>query len=250
MKKVDKRKLAAGMITFVCLTAAGAAGTGGYLTGQETVNNIFSVGDLEIDLKESEWEPQQGDGENMCPGYCVYKNPTVKNTSSEETGGNPCYVRLKLCILDKEGMPISEKETLKLIKETIRYDSTYTGAFLEKGEGSALVQGRISGYSLKEIEKLPMVNPMFKEDTKRSSDNMLVFNYEGKDGKGILGIGEEAALFTNIVFPAHWTEKEMAQLGDFRLVIQAEAVQITGFSNRGEAYHTLDEELNEGGIHG
>lgn len=252
MKKLDRnsRRMIVGILTGVCLLTAGAAGTAGYLTGKETVTNVFSVGNLKIDLKEPEWEPQDGDGENMCPGYSVYKNPTVKNTARIEEGGNPCYARMRVQIVNKDGKPITEKETLELIETTIRYDSTFMGTFSTKGEGAVIKQGRVPGYSLEEIAKLPMVNPLFKKDEERSKGNVLVFNYEGKEKDGILDIGEEATLFSAIVLPTQWTKREMDLIGDFKLVIQAEAIQITGFTTRENAYRALDAELTKGGSNG
>ncbi len=247
MKRATGSKAAAGIIAAVVLAGVGASGTAGYLAGEDRVENVFSVGDLQIDLREPEWQPQEGDGESMCPGNSVYKNPTVKNTASEGNGGNPCYMRMKVQILKKDGSPVTSEEALNLIQTTIRYDDTYTGNFSQTGEGTAIEQGRTPGYSLEEIEGLPMVSPLFQKDEERSVGNILVFNYEGKDGTGVLSIGEEATLFTAIVFPAEWTEKEMEQAGDFTLNIQAEAIQITGFESRGEAYGALDAEQKKGG---
>lgn len=244
MKKMNK-KLMAGVLSGVLLLGAGGALTTGYLTGKETVENVFSVGNIEIGLKEPEWEPEKGDGENMCPGHSVYKNPTIKNTASANDGGNPCYARMKVEIVNGDGSAVNNAEALKLIRQSIRYDSTFTGKFSAKGTGKVITEGRIPGYTLEEIQKLPMVNPLFKEDKERSGGNLTVYNYEGKDGTGILGIGEEATLFSAVVFPAQWTEKELRLIGDFKLIIRAEAIQTTGFASREDAYQALDGELTK-----
>lgn len=49
--------------------------------------NVFTTGDLDIGLKEPDWDPNENDGKNMYPGYTVYKNPTVKNITSDKKRG-------------------------------------------------------------------------------------------------------------------------------------------------------------------
>ena len=39
----------------------------------------------------------------MYPGYTVYKNPTVKNITSDKNGDEPCYVRMSVDILNSQG---------------------------------------------------------------------------------------------------------------------------------------------------
>lgn len=242
----SRKRMVTGTLALLCL-AAGAAGTAGYFTETEKVTNVFSVGNLEIDLKEPEWNPEDGDGKFMNPGYCVYKNPTVKNMADAANGGNPCYARMKVEILDGKGNLITDKETLDLIKQTIRFDETYKGTFSTTGSGSLIPQGRIPGYFLKDLAGIPMVNPLFKLDTGRSTENVLIYNYEASDGRGILNTGEEATLFTNVVIPAEWTEYEMNRIGDYKLDITAEAIQVSGFASRSQAYEALDTEIAGGG---
>lgn len=245
VKKGSRKKIAAAVTVF-CL-AAGTAGTYGYFTEQEKVTNVFTVGDLEIDLKEPEWSPEEGDGENLCPGACVYKNPTVKNMAEEGSGGTSCYARMTVKILDGQGAPVTDQDVLDLIHTTIRYDATYTGTFSKTGTSEKVVQNRIPGYFLREFASLPMINPLFEKDEVRSTGNTMVFNYLGKDGKGILNPQDEAVLFTNIVIPAEWKQKEMRSLENFRLDIRAQAIQISGFPDKEAAFDALDEEMVKGG---
>lgn len=248
VKKGSRKKIAAAVTVF-CL-AAGTAGTYGYFTEQEKVTNVFTVGDLEIDLREPEWSPEDGDGEDLCPGACVYKNPTVKNMAAEGSGGTSCYARMTVKILDGKGALITDQKLLDLICTTIRYDETYTGTFSKTGTAEQVVQDRIPGYFLREFSSLPMVNPLFEKDVNRSTGNTLVFNYLGKDGQGILAPQEEAVLFTNIVIPAEWTQKEVRSLESYRLDISAQAIQTSGFPDKEAAFDALDQELAKGGSNG
>lgn len=222
----------------VALTAAGSSIA--YLTQKEKVVNVFTVGDLELGLREPEWNPQDGDGASMVPGSSVYKNPTIKNITSDKNGEQNSYARVLLSIRDKEGELITDSARLNLIKELIRYDSTYSGDYENKGTAQTIVEGRIPGYSQKEIRALPMVNPLFTQDEKRSRENILVFNYMGADKNGIFKIGEEATLFTTLAVPTEWNKTEMNLLGDFQLDIEAQAIQTSGFAGQEEAFMALD----------
>ena len=47
-------------------------------------------------------------------------------------------------------------------------------------------------------------------------------------------------LFSNIVIPTDWTQTEIDKVGDFQLVIKAEAIQATGFKSYTDAFTALD----------
>ena len=40
---------------------------------RQVQTNVFTTGDLDIGLKEPDWDPNENDGKNMYPGYTVYK---------------------------------------------------------------------------------------------------------------------------------------------------------------------------------
>ena len=90
---------------------------------------------LDIGLKEPDWDPNENDGKNMYPGYTVYKNPTVKNITSDKNGDEPCYVRMSVDILNSQGTPITDDQALNLIYKTIYFDKTFTGGY-DKGHGT------------------------------------------------------------------------------------------------------------------
>ena len=244
------KKYAAGAVAGICIAAVGIGTTMAYMTEKDEVTNIFTVGDLDVGLKEPEWNPDDGDGINMYPGYTVYKNPTVKNITSDRNGEEPCYARMLIHIQDEDGNLIEDPEAIELVKQTIRFDGSYTGNYEEKGVGSVLVQGRIPGYALEELKDIPMVNPDFTLDTSRSEPNVLVYNYMGADGTGVLKIGEEAALFTDIVIPTDWNQTHFETVGDFQVSVTLESIQASGFATQADAFLALDEEIKNGTIQG
>lgn len=242
--------------TVICTAALAAlsvtAGrTISFFTARDTKTNVFTLGDLDIGLNEPEWDPDPDDGKtpdgaDLYPGYTVYKNPTVKNITSDKNGKEPCYMRVKVHIVDHDDEPVTDEDTLKLIGQMIYYDESYNGTYDKKGTAKQLVEGRVPGYCLEELAEFPTVNPVFELDEGRSVPSTPVYAYAGPDGDGILDSGEEAVLFSTIVTPTDWTQQELSRIGDFKLVITAEAIQCSGFGNREEAYEALDGEIASG----
>lgn len=245
--KKNKIKTAGIAAVLLVLMFVGIQGTLAYLTSRQSLTNTFTVGDLEIGLQEPDWNPEEGDGVNVYPGYSVYKNPTVKNITPAKNGEEPCYARMRILLADGSGTPVTDAGRLSLMKTMIRYDSTYTGSYEQAGTAKKLVQGRIPGYFLAELETLPMINPLFEIDKDRSTDDEIVCNYMGDDGKGILKIGEQAVLFTALALPAEWKNEQIRTLGDFQIIVKAEAIQASGFAGQKEALAALDMELQAEG---
>ena len=226
-----------------------------YFTEKEVVTNKFTLGDLDLGLNENEWDPKDpdngddgGDGKNMYPGYTVYKNPTVKNITSPIKGEEPCYARMIVEIQDHNGNLITDQNAIDLIMQTIRYDASYNGSFEAKGSATGLVEGKIPGYSLSDIAAFSTVNPDFKKDTTRSTNNRLVYNYMGDANDGILKIGEQSTLFTNIVIPTDWNQTQLQTIKGFQLKVTVEGIQSKGFATQADAYNALDSEIAAGTI--
>lgn len=249
MKRREFIRYAATAALIAVIAAAGVGSTIAYFTESSTKVNTFTTGDLDLGLREPEWDPDEEDGENMYPGYTVYKNPTIKNITSDKNGEEPCYARINVEILDRNDQEVTGSEALSLIYKTIYFDPSFTGTYDKMdGEAEGLVEGRVPGYNLAELSRYPMVNPLWTKDTLRSTPSKLVFNYIGEDGDGILDIGEESTLFTNIVIPTDWNQTHLTTMGDYKLKITAQAIQSSGFAAQEDAYQMLDEEINGGTI--
>jgi len=150
-------------------------------------------------------------------------------------------------ILNSQGTPITDDQALNLIYKTIYFDKTFTGGYDKKeGKATGLIQDRIPGYNLAQLAAYPMVNPLWTKDTARSTASKLVFNYMGAKGDGILNIGEESTLFTNIAIPTDWNQTQMQKVGNYQLKVTAQAIQSKGFATQSEAYRMLDEEIKGG----
>lgn len=237
-------------MALVCVGAIGIGSSMAYMSEHEEVTNVFTVGDLDLGLKETNWDPDSEDGKNMYPGYTVYKNPTVKNLTTDVNGEEPSYARVVLYLTDENGNYITDQDTIDLIMQTIRWDPTFTGTYEKSGTATGLVEGHVPGYSLKTLASYKTVNPVFTEDTTRSqmadTPYKFVYNYMGKDNDGILDIGEQATLFSNIVIPTDWNQTQIQKIADFQIRIEVEAIQAHGFASQADAFNALDKEISDG----
>lgn len=84
-------------IVSICLVVALAAiaitgASLAYFTADDSAENVFTVGNVKIDLTEPNWDAEGAEeAKEMYPGEAVKKDPTVTNT-----GANPCFVRVKV----------------------------------------------------------------------------------------------------------------------------------------------------------
>ena len=89
---MTKRKimLLAMALSVVAILAVGD--TLAYFTDTEAADNVFTVGNVDIDLTEPKWDGQGSeDAPEVYPGEAIAKDPTITNN-----GANPCFVRMKI----------------------------------------------------------------------------------------------------------------------------------------------------------
>lgn len=87
-----KKILALCLIIVLAVTAVTGA-TLAYFTDDDSETNTFTVGNVEIDLTEPNWEEDLEEG--VYPGEVLAKDPYVTNI-----GANPCFVRVSVEGLD------------------------------------------------------------------------------------------------------------------------------------------------------
>lgn len=88
---MNKKRLATTIITLtlaLCLTVGGSIA---YLTDAERTTNHFTVGKVDIDLTEPNWEEEEN--QELQAGVTIKKDPTLTNT-----GINDAYVYLEVQI--------------------------------------------------------------------------------------------------------------------------------------------------------
>lgn len=100
---MKKKILALALVVVLAVTAVTGA-TLAYFTDDDAKTNTFTVGNVQIALTEPKWK----DAEKVYPGQVLDKDPTVENT-----GANPCYVRVKVkglnCLGEGEDLKIALK---------------------------------------------------------------------------------------------------------------------------------------------
>lgn len=89
MKNLKKIIVAASLCAAIGATAI--AGTLAYFTDTDEATNVFTAGDLDIDLIEPDWSDTNGEG--ILPGDTVAKNPKVTNL-----GNVPAYLQMTLTV--------------------------------------------------------------------------------------------------------------------------------------------------------
>lgn len=94
---MKKRILSIALV--VAMVAILAAGSFAYFTDNDSKDNVFTVGNVDITLTEPNWDSTGSeDAPEVYAGEPLAKDPTVTND-----GANPCFVRVKVEGLDQFG---------------------------------------------------------------------------------------------------------------------------------------------------
>lgn len=86
---MSKRKIMLVALTICMVAILAVGGTLAYFTAEDTADNVFTIGNVNIDLKET----FDKDTANLVPGVDINKDVWVENT-----GSLPAYVRVHLAI--------------------------------------------------------------------------------------------------------------------------------------------------------
>jgi len=92
---MSKRKIVIMAMALCMVAILAVGGTLAYFTDTEGATNTFTVGNVDIDLTEPNWNTNGNESEDVYPGEALPKDPTVTNV-----GVNPCFVRVKVEGLD------------------------------------------------------------------------------------------------------------------------------------------------------
>ena len=223
MKKAKKVLLL--VLCAALLVGASVAGTVAYLTSVKTVKNTFTVGQVGIELHETE-ETTRQDGTvgldlHLIPGKAVDKDPTVTILKDSE----PCYVRMKVVVSDPEKLAAAFNGL------------TYSGVH---GENVAYVTNGVFNLHL-------IVDGWKAEDWAYTSYNNGVyeFRYVGElatDGvvpKNTTGNTVLPDLFTTVTLPRAMTNELIKNLEGVTITVTAEAIQADTFANADAAWEAF-----------
>lgn len=93
---MKKNKIALFALSLVAVAAVGVGSTLAYFTDSDEATNVFTMGDVDIELTEPEWE---GDKVDVVPGDVYAKDPTITVADDSQ----PCYVRADLEVEGLDG---------------------------------------------------------------------------------------------------------------------------------------------------
>lgn len=95
-----KKQVLAGALAASIAAVAIAGASLAYFTATDNEKNVFTSGNVQIDLTEPNWEAEgEAEAQGMYPGESVKKDPTVENT-----GANPALVRVKVEGLEENNL--------------------------------------------------------------------------------------------------------------------------------------------------
>lgn len=219
MRKFTKPLLIVLAMILVCVTSVFA--TIAYLTSDtEVVSNTFTVGNVEIDIRESNIneDPTDPDDdyiyggesqtyEDIVPNQTYAKDPTV----IVKAGSEPSYVRMFVTI-------------------------TKSAAFDEVFADNNL--------NLADLFEYNATNWEYKNNVEDTAADTRTYEFWYKD---VTVEGAEyalPALFTQVKVPGVLSNAELATLSGFQINIRAEAIQEAGFDNADAAFAALTAEVN------
>lgn len=238
-----KKNVLIGALSIGLIAALAIGGTVAFLTDSEDATNRFSMGDLDIKLEEPEWDnggdpvdpddpdgpKTPGDGDDLLPGDVRKKDPTVTAVDGDS------YMRVIMTIQNKDGSAITDPDRLAKIMETIYY----ADPVIE--ETASLSSEELADAGYKTVNE-----SIFTLDSTRSADNVFYYNYTNAATGDIFKKDAVAVLFTNIVIPTDWNRTELALLGEYQIVLEAQAIQSANFASAADAYTALDGEAADG----
>lgn len=231
------------LLTLCCallLVAAGVFGTLAYLTGTDTVNNTFTVGNVKITLDEArvttDGTPVEGADRvtaneyHLLPGHTYTKDPTV----TVEEGSDLSYVRMKVTFNNA-------KEIIALCTDP-EYADEVTGVenafplirMVNFVKANAAKWDGIIPDNMVETEDMLAMPKYFAYD--KTADALTYYFYYKATVSGTNGDVVLPVLFDSIKVPEHVTGEQLKALNNFQITVIAEAIQAGSFADAADAW--------------
>ncbi len=225
MQAKTKSKVLLLALSAVVLVAASVMGTIAYLTSQDEVVNVFSVGNVAIELDEAKVNPDgtlvtgadrvDGNKYHLIPGRKYIKDPRV----TVKAGSEESYIRM-LVTIDK----LSE---LKAI---------FGDSFLP--------QNYVEGW-----DKETWVPAALTEDTAANTVTYEFRYYDKTAQKDTVDASAATqdvvldALFDSFTLPGIVTGEQLATIKDMKITVIGHAIQKSGFDTADAAWKAFNEQV-------
>lgn len=104
-RRKNNRKAKNVILSLMLIVAIGVTAAFAFLTASETSENLFTVGNVDVELTEPKWDASNPDGilENIVSGQKIVKDPTITNT-----GTNNAYVYVMIEVPKADGIMIDD----------------------------------------------------------------------------------------------------------------------------------------------
>ena len=237
-KKVKKSKLFTLILAF-CVTVILATGTSiAYFTDSKEQTSVFTAGSVYIEMTEAQVKKDSAgnliedtskdrivagaldantvnDYGAIFPGQSIYKDPTVKNTGSENA-----WLAMKVVITDGVGdiHDIFGYET----GDEIDFKALFGGGIIESSTNVMVWHGMNARIN----DTYAMVQKSSRADGRYEFFFFMI---------NPLVSGEEVTLFSEMFIPMDLTNEEMKEFVQLTVTVQAFAVQTYGFENAYQA---------------
>ena len=219
MKKTHKALLLT--MCAILLVVASVLGTIAYLTAEESVQNTFTVGSVELKLDEAKvdemGEPEEGAARvkaneyHLLPGHTYVKDPTVTVVK----GSDEAYVRM---LVQVDGYA-------NLVTAFPAKEYWYN----EQVGGMFLLEKLCAGWDSNVWEMTSFANGVYE------------FRYY--QTVNAIDATEDIvldALFDTITVPGSVVNDELAALKDVKINVTAQAIQADGFDTADEAWDAFE----------
>lgn len=241
---MNKKKLLVVTMVLAMVAVLAVGGTLAYFTDTDVATNVFTVGNVDIDLTEAKIKEDENgdlvaDGDNrvdvdgtddfgsiyhygkLYPAQTVTKDPTIENKGSEEA-----YLAAKVIVSDGEG------DIERLIgtgyENLLGIQAIVSGGFVKENDTLKDYNGLAPVYGDATYSVYQAVETIDDEQVW-----VFYFFYEP-----ITKTGDKITLFDTISIPADWDNAEMAELAELKIQVQAFGAQAHGFDTCFEAMTT------------
>lgn len=224
------------MLLCVVLTISSAAfGTIAYLTDRDSIENTFTVGNVDIKVDETvvdtEGQPEdededgtpdrteEGEGNeyHLIPGKDYVKDPTMTVMGSSEE----CYARMLVTVTHAEELAAICADM------TAKDPAAYP---------NGLPQDHVSGF-----DPAIWVYEKTVTDTENNTATYYFRHYAPVDPQGVDTV--LPAIFTEIKVPGLVTGEQLATIADFKITVEGQAIQTAAFETEDEAWAAFDKQM-------
>ena len=217
------RKILAAVCATALIVCISVGATIAYLTDDDSVENTFTVGKVEINLDEAETDTlgkpdgdkrtETGNKYQLYPGHTYVKDPTITVNSESEN----CYVVAKV-VVTADG---EEGGSIENIRKVVGYEGGYLGI-------DEIVKGGVFASS-----DFVFTDPNTWENSKyilkqyaNTADNTFYVFFKDVQTKN-----DELVVFETLEIPQDWTNTEIGNMKGLKMDVSAYAVQEQGFEN-------------------